>query len=279
MKLKGLDLSKWNTIPDYQKLSNSGLAFAYIKASEAEYRDATYADKHQHLSESGLLCGSYHFFKASVDPWLQARVFLEVIGNNVEEGEMPPVLDIEDPSETLTVSQYEDAISMWLTHIEQTTGVKPMIYTGGWYWEQLKTLNNTSRFKDYPLWLSSYTPEYGPMFGGWTAPTIWQYTEKGSVAEINPVDEDWFFGSPSDLWAFSRMKPIQAGRTNTTKTKAVQTRLAQLGYYQNTIDGNFGPNTANAIIAFQKEKGLNADGIVEEDCWSELFGWAGSSAA
>ena len=161
MKLQGLDLSKWNTVPDYQKLSDSGLAFAYIKASEGGYKDATYNDKHRQLSETGMLCGSYHFFKASVDPLLQARVFLETIGNKIEDGEMAPVLDIEDPFETLTVQQYEDAISIWLTHVEQGTGVKPMIYTGGWYWEQLKTLNNTSRFKDYPLWLSSYTPDYG----------------------------------------------------------------------------------------------------------------------
>jgi len=271
MKLQGLDLSKWNTVPDYQKLSNSGLAFAYIKASEAGYRDATYADKHQHLSETGMLCGSYHFFKASVDPMIQAKVFLDTIGNKIEEGEMPPVLDIEDPSETLTVQQYEDAIALWLNHVEQATGVKPMIYTGGWYWEQLKTLDNNSRFKDYPLWLSSYTPDYGPMFGGWKAPTIWQYTEKGSIAGVNPVDKDWFLGSPADLWTFARMKPIAPGSTNASKAKAIQSRLTQLGYYHGKVDGFFGQNTANAVIAFQKSKGLPMDGIVGADSWVELF--------
>ena len=271
-KLKGLDLSKWNTVPDYQKLSASGMAFVYIKASEAGYKDGTYAEKHYHLSETGLLCGSYHFFKASVDPMVQARVFLETIGNKIEDGEMPPVLDIEDPSETLTVLQYEDAIGKWLNHVEEVTGVKPMIYTGGWYWEQLKTLNNTSRFKDYPLWLSSYTPNYGPMFGGWNEPTIWQYTEKGSIAGISPVDLDYFLGSASDLWAFARMNPIGAGTTNIPKTKAIQSRLAQLGFYHGNIDGIFGPDTTNAVIAFQGSKGLTTDGIVDVESWAGLFG-------
>ena len=279
MKLQGLDLSKWNTVPDYQKLSSSGLAFVYIKASEAGYRDASYGDKQARLSETGLLCGSYHFFKASVDPLVQARVFLETIGNKIEDGEMPPVLDIEDPSDKLTVSQYEDAISEWLNHVEQVTGVKPMIYTGGWYWVQLKTLNNTSRFKDYPLWLSSYTLDYGPMFGGWTAPTIWQYTEKGSIAGISPLDQDWFFGSPADLWALARMKPFGGGTSNTSKTKAVQSRLAQLGYYHGAIDGSFSLNTTNALMAFQKSKGLNPDGNVGVDCWSSLFGWMSISSS
>jgi len=271
MKLQGLDLSKWNTVPDYQKLSGSGLAFVYVKASEAEYKDTTYADKYSHLSETGLLCGAYHFFKASVDPLAQAGVFLNTIGNKINDGDMPPVLDIEDPSETLTVQQYEDAISTWLNHIEQATGVKPMIYTGGWYWEQLKTLDNTSRFKDYPLWLSSYTPDYGPMFGGWASPTIWQYTEKGSIAEIGPVDLDYFLGTPADLWGFARLKPIGPGSKNLSKTKAIQKRLAQLGCYHGIADGYFGPNTSNAVIEFQKSKGMPADGTVRVDSWVEMF--------
>jgi|GEM_PF-1367374 len=271
IKLKGIDLSKWNHVPDYQKLSASGLAFVYIKASEGGYRDLTYTDKHDHLSETGLLCGSYHFFKASVDPKVQARVFLETIGNKIDDGEMPPVLDIEDPSEKLTVAQYEDAVSAWLNRVEQKTGMKPIIYTGGWYWEQLKTLDNTSRFKDYPLWLSSYTPNYGPMFGGWTSPTLWQYTEKGSIAGISPVDLDYFLGSPAELWAFARIKPIGAGTTNTPKTKAIQSRLTQLGFYHGNIDGIFGPGTTNAIIAFQKSKDLIEDGIVGVESWAGLF--------
>ena len=184
---------------------------------------------------------------------------------------MPPVLDIEDPSETLTVQQYEDAINSWLAHVEQVIGIKPMIYTGGWYWEQLKTLNNTSRFKNYPLWLSSYTPSYGPMFGGWTAPTIWQYTEKGSIGGINPVDLDWFFGSSADLWAFARMKPLEAGTTNTPKTKAVQSKLAQLGYYRGTIDGDFGAGTVSSIISFKLGKGLSPDVVIDVESWTILF--------
>lgn len=42
---------------------------------------------------------------------------------------------------------------------------------------------------------------------------------------------------------------------------ALQTRLKEFGFDPNGVDGNFGPGTKAALIAFQKSKGLTADGI------------------
>jgi len=42
---------------------------------------------------------------------------------------------------------------------------------------------------------------------------------------------------------------------------ALQTRLKDLGFDPNGVDGNFGPGTKAALIAFQKSKGLTADGM------------------
>lgn len=43
---------------------------------------------------------------------------------------------------------------------------------------------------------------------------------------------------------------------------ALQTRLAELGYYDGPITGYYGPLTEEAIIQFQQASGLTADGIV-----------------
>ena len=37
-----------------------------------------------------------------------------------------------------------------------------------------------------------------------------------------------------------------------------------------TADGDFGPMTKNAVVAFQKKKGLYADGIVGKQTWAAL---------
>jgi peptidoglycan L-alanyl-D-glutamate endopeptidase CwlK len=42
---------------------------------------------------------------------------------------------------------------------------------------------------------------------------------------------------------------------------ALQTRLKSLGFDPHGVDGNFGPGTKAALIAFQKSKGLTADGL------------------
>lgn len=44
--------------------------------------------------------------------------------------------------------------------------------------------------------------------------------------------------------------------------KWVQNKLTNLGYYTDTVDGDFGTKTDLAVKAFQKENGLTADGIV-----------------
>ena len=48
------------------------------------------------------------------------------------------------------------------------------------------------------------------------------------------------------------------------QVRALQTRLKELGYYTNTIDGEYGYSTRQAVIAFQKNNNLTQDGIAGE---------------
>ncbi|MBR0467170.1 MAG: spore cortex-lytic enzyme [Clostridia bacterium] len=50
----------------------------------------------------------------------------------------------------------------------------------------------------------------------------------------------------------------------------IQKRLFSLGYYTGKIDGIFGSKTRNAVVAFQKAKGLVPDGIVGKKTLSAL---------
>jgi N-acetylmuramoyl-L-alanine amidase len=67
------------------------------------------------------------------------------------------------------------------------------------------------------------------------------------------------------------MRPVGRGDIG-KRVVDIQTRLAALGYFlgREGADGFFGPHTENAIRAFQQRRLLFADGVVEENTWTEL---------
>ena len=52
--------------------------------------------------------------------------------------------------------------------------------------------------------------------------------------------------------------------------KSIQKALKNAGYYTGSVDGQAGAKTKDAVKAFQKSKGLTADGIVGKTTWSVL---------
>src|SRR5438093_1493392 len=57
------------------------------------------------------------------------------------------------------------------------------------------------------------------------------------------------------------MATLKEGATGPEVTK-LQEKLKTLGFDPGSVDGEFGPATEAAVIAFQRSEGLLADGIV-----------------
>ncbi|MBP3916365.1 MAG: peptidoglycan-binding protein [Clostridium sp.] len=55
-------------------------------------------------------------------------------------------------------------------------------------------------------------------------------------------------------------------------TKLLQKKLTALGFSTTGADGIFGNWTRTAVIKYQKNKGLSADGIVGQNTWKSLLG-------
>ena len=56
-------------------------------------------------------------------------------------------------------------------------------------------------------------------------------------------------------------------------TELLQLGLGRAGFYPFRPDGIFGPNTQNAVTAFQKANGLTVDGIAGSKTWAALRPW------
>lgn len=67
------------------------------------------------------------------------------------------------------------------------------------------------------------------------------------------------------------MRPVRRGHKG-KQVVDIQTRLAALGYLlgDEGADGFFGPNTEDSVRSFQQTRLLDADGIVDENTWTEL---------
>jgi peptidoglycan hydrolase-like protein with peptidoglycan-binding domain len=50
----------------------------------------------------------------------------------------------------------------------------------------------------------------------------------------------------------------------------IQVALKNAGYYRGALDGKIGAGTESAVRAFQRDNGLNADGLVGRNTWSKL---------
>ena len=55
------------------------------------------------------------------------------------------------------------------------------------------------------------------------------------------------------------------------EVRRLQERLKELDYYQGEVDGQYGPGTQEAVIRFQEQHGLTADGIAGESTRSYLY--------
>lgn len=90
--------------------------------------------------------------------------------------------------------------------------------------------------------------------------TVGRASTKGVCKFLNvqyiPIDED----------KFTTIKKGSSGRL----VRYMQFLLKVWGYNVGTVDGIFGQNTENAVVAFQQANGLSADGIVGPNTWSRI---------
>ena len=64
-------------------------------------------------------------------------------------------------------------------------------------------------------------------------------------------------------------KPTLKKGSKGDAVELLQSLLVVKGYIL-TVDGDFGPNTKDAVVTFQREHNLKADGIVGPATWKEL---------
>jgi lysozyme len=184
----GIDVSHYQGNINWDKLAAADIdghevKFVIVKATEgADHSDSHFERNFTQAKKNGFVRGAYHFFTPGTVPYFQIQNFIRTVGN-LEEGDLPPILDIENSGGISKKQLQEDALK-WLVEIERVYKVRPIIYTGLKFKRQYL---DRSEFDEYPLWIANYADSLS-YDGEWE---FWQYSQDGEVDGISDyVDLD-----------------------------------------------------------------------------------------
>ena len=201
--VRGVDVSHYQGDIDWRTLSQQGISFAFIKATEGnmyvdEYFDYNIAE----ARKAGLKAGAYHFFSFDITGEDQARNFISTIEGYSDM--LPPVIDLELYGNYDVSPQKKEIVigelGAMIDAIKSRFGKAPIIYAT----EDSYKLYLDGEFPDCPIWIRDVwsKPEL-PDGRKWT---FWQYTGRkrlpGYSGEEKFIDMNVFCGTAEEFEAF-----------------------------------------------------------------------------
>ncbi|MEU6280461.1 lysozyme [Streptomyces sp. NPDC047028] len=195
---EGVDVAGYQGNVAWSTLWNSGVRWAYTKATEGTYYTNPYfAQQYNGSYNVGMIRGAYHFATPDTTGGAtQANYFVDHGGGWSRDGKtLPGVLDIEwDPYGAACYGKSQSGMVSWirdfLNQYKARTGRDAVIYTATSWWTQCT--GNYGGFAAYnPLWIARYSSAPGTLPAGWGYYTMWQYTSSGPTVG----DHDKFNGA------------------------------------------------------------------------------------
>ena len=197
-EIHGIDISHYQGEINWDKLRHSmiegcPLRFIIIKSTEGSTKlDENFNDNFYQSREYGFIRGAYHFWSNKSTAREQAYYFLKQV--HLENGDLPPVLDIEHMPKNRSIEDFQRDVLTWLHIVEDRYHVKPIIYT---YFKFKEQYLNAPVFEDYPYWIAHYYVDKVEYKGSWK---FWQHTDVGRLPGIKGhVDLNIYNGSFYDL--------------------------------------------------------------------------------
>ena len=199
MPIQGIDVSYWQGDIDWQKVGESGVHFAFIKATEGgDHFDPKFHENWHGAKRAGVARGAYHFMYWCRPAHEQVLWFM--LNVPADSDALPPVLDLEwnSHSKTCPHSIPRDKalakIKIMLEAMQAHSGKRPIIYTDPKFHREVLE----GEFTDYHFWLRSVAAKPETIYRGrnWA---FWQFTTTGRVPGIQGgVDRNSFYGSRAE---------------------------------------------------------------------------------
>ena len=187
--IKGIDVSKWQGVINWQKVAEDGVEFAIIKAGGSDcgnYTDKNFLANVIGAASNCIHVGAYYFVgkncKSAQEGQANALRFYDIIKNVVLD--YPVYIDFEKPDRTNKQGN-TDAVKAFCMQME-ALGYYVGIYASDI--SGFKERLDISQLTAWDKWVARYgsEPKYTTKYN------MWQYSSKGKVNGIRGnVDMDY----------------------------------------------------------------------------------------
>jgi hypothetical protein len=295
MREFGIDISRWQGDFDLEKAVAEGVKFVILKGGGGDdglYVDGRFERNYRNAKALGLPVGCYWFSRALTEE--EARREADFFYDRVLKGrqfELPVYMDVEN-SRQLAVGKRKltDIVKAWCRRLEER-GMMAGIYSSLWYFSAYL---HDDELAELPHWVASWskTCRFEPesCFG------MWQFGGETNLIRSNKVagvvcDQDYMLIDYPRIIreagknGFGRAEEPHHGGEEVCRVDVPILRQGSTGGYVRTMqillnayddagletDGIFGPATDRAVRAYQRSRGLEADGICGERTWAQLL--------
>lgn len=193
----GIDVSHYQGLINWSTLTaNNKIDFAIARATYGKNgKDAYYVYNHKVLHDKEIPMGAYHYYRPNEQSKAQAEAYIKTV--TLEDGDLPPILDIEKRTKEQSTNSLKEGILNWLNIVEEHYRATPIIYTYFSFYNSV--FKNDQRFDKYSFWIANYNTDSKKVKTIENA-KFWQFTESGSIPGINTnVDLNVFLGTRSEF--------------------------------------------------------------------------------
>lgn len=203
--LPGIDVSYYQDRIDWDAVAGDGIRFAIVRVSDGVgFEDPEFDRNWAEARRVGIVRGVYQFFRPNQDPIDQADLLLRRMGP-LQPGDLPPVIDVEATGDR-SPAQVAAAIRIWIDHVEAELGMRPIIYSGLYFWRDNVQSDD---FADYPFWIAQYGRECPDIPEPWVRWAFFQTSSTGRIAGIEGnVDTNLFNGGLAEFDGFVGREPV-----------------------------------------------------------------------
>ncbi len=177
--LRGIDVSHHQGSIDWRRVSEDGIGFAYLKATEgSSFTDPRFVANATGARQAGLRVGGYHYFTLCSPGAPQAEHFADVLASAPARG-LPPAIDLEllgncddpPPREALLRE-----VRAFMDVVERATGKRVVVYA----YPELESRYRLSAALDRRLWVRRLGD--APPQGDWW---MWQRSDSARVDGVS----------------------------------------------------------------------------------------------